>query len=93
MTVYFTGGGQTNPPGVTGSVTGSVLKYLTQNVSAAVGGQLATVTFAGAAPGFVDGVGQLNIQLSSNTPSGPAQPLMVSVGGLNGPATATLGVQ
>ena len=65
VTVYFTGGGQTNPAGVTGSITGSTLKWLTQAASVSVGGVAATVAFDGAAPTFVDGVLQLNIQLSA----------------------------
>jgi uncharacterized protein (TIGR03437 family) len=93
VTIYFTGGGQTNPIGATGSVNGSVLKYLTQHVSVTVGGEPAAVAFAGAAPTLVDGVLQLNIQLSGNTPSGNAQPLAISVGGVASPTTATLAVQ
>ena len=93
VTIYFTGGGQTTPPGATGSFNGSILKYLAQNVWVAVGGQPATVAFAGAAPTFVDGVLQLNIQLSNNTPSGNSQPLVISVGGLLSPATASLAIQ
>jgi uncharacterized protein (TIGR03437 family) len=93
VTVYFTGGGETNPPGVTGSVTGLVLKPLTQNISVTVGGVLANVSFAGAAPALVDGVNQLNILLANNTPSGSAQPLVITVGSNAGPPTATLVVK
>lgn len=92
VTIYFTGGGQTNPPGVTGSVTGTVLKWLTQGISVAVGGQPATVTFDGSAPTLVDGVDQLNIQLSPNTPSG-AQPIVITIGGISSPSSGTLSVQ
>ncbi len=92
VTIYFTGGGQTNPPGVTGSVTGPVLKTLTQPVSVTVGGQPATVSFAGSAPTLVDGVDQLNIQLAANTPSG-AQTVTIAVGGIASPSTVTLAVQ
>jgi len=92
VTIYFTGGGQTNPGGVTGSVTGSVLKWLTQGISVTVGNQPATVTFDGSAPTFVDGVDQLNIQLSPNTPSG-AQAVVITVGGVSSPSTATISVQ
>jgi uncharacterized protein (TIGR03437 family) len=95
VTVYFTGGGVTNPPGVTGSVSGTVLRYLTQfpSVTATVGGVPATVTFAGAAPGLVDGVCQLNIQLSASTPAGNALPLVIAVGGQRSTAAATLSVR
>jgi uncharacterized protein (TIGR03437 family) len=92
VTIYFTGGGQTNPAGVTGGVTGDVLKWLVQPATATVGGVSATVTFDGSAPTFVDGVGQLDIQLANNTPSG-IQPLVITVGGIPSPATATLAVQ
>jgi uncharacterized protein (TIGR03437 family) len=92
VTVYFTGGGVTNPPGVTGSVTG-LTEYLTQNVTATVGNVPATVSFAGAAPGFVNGVNQLNIQLSASTPAGKAVPLAITVGGQASAATATLSVE
>ncbi len=91
VTIYFTGGGQTNPPGVTGSVNGSVLKRLSQSISVIVGGALATVTFAGAAPALVDGVGQLNIQLAASTPTG-VQPIVITVGGVSSPTVATLAI-
>jgi uncharacterized protein (TIGR03437 family) len=92
VTIYFTGGGQTNPAGVTGSVTGAVLKWLTQAISVTVGNQPATVTFDGSAPTFVDGLDQLNIQLSPSTPSG-AQAVVITVKGISSPATATVAVQ
>lgn len=94
VTLYFTGGGQTNPAGVTGSITGtSTLKWLTQTTTVTVGGVPATVAFDGAAPTFVDGVLQLNIQLSPDTPSGSALPVVVTIGNIPSPATATLAVQ
>jgi uncharacterized protein (TIGR03437 family) len=93
ITVYFTGGGTTNPSGVTGSVTGSVLKRLTQTAAATIGNEPATVTFAGAAPSFVDGVGQLNLRLGDKTPSGPAQPLILTVGINSSASTATIAVR
>ncbi len=93
VTIYFTGGGQTNPPGVTGSVNGSTLQWLTQDVSVTVGGVPAEVQFDGAAPGLIGGVYQLNVRLASDTPSGSEQPLIVSVGGAKSPPTATLSVQ
>jgi len=92
LTIYFTGGGQTNPPSVTGSIAGSTLKWFTQKIAVTVGGVPAAVTFDGAAPTLVAGLGQLNIQLANDTPSGPAQPVIISVGGVRSPATATLAI-
>jgi uncharacterized protein (TIGR03437 family) len=94
VTLYFTGGGETNPAGVTGSITGTAtLKWLTQTATVTVGGTTATVAFDGAAPTFVDGVMQLNIQLSLNTPSGAALPVILTVANAASPNTATLAVQ
>lgn len=94
VTLYFTGGGQTNPPGATGSITGTTsLKWLAQQVSVTVGGAPATVAFDGAAPTFIDGFLQLNIQLSNSTPSGNALPVVVKVGVVPSPTSATLAVQ
>ena len=93
VTLYFTGGGQTNPAGVTGSITGSTLKWLTQGTSITIGGVTAPIAFYGAAPTFVDGVLQLNIQISGDTPSGSALPIVLKVGNNSSPSTATMAVQ
>lgn len=93
VTVYFTGGGETTPPGVTGSVNPTTpLKKLVQTPTVTVGGVAAMVTFAGSAPTLIDGVDQLDIQLSANTPSG-AQPLVTTIGSVSSPTSATLSVQ
>ena len=93
VTIYFTGGGLTDPPGVTGSVSGSTLKSLKQTAFVTVGGVAATVAFAGAAPTLVDGVGVLVVRLADNAASGLAQPLVVNVSGIISTSTATLSVQ
>jgi uncharacterized protein (TIGR03437 family) len=51
------------------------------------------VTFAGGAPNFVAGVGQLNLRLADDTPSGPAQPLILTVGSNSSPGSATIAVR
>jgi uncharacterized protein (TIGR03437 family) len=93
ITVYFTGGGVTNPSGTTGGVAGATLKRLVQTAVATVGGQPATVSFAGAAPNMVEGVAQLNLKLSDNTPAGAAQPIILTVGINSSPAGATIAVR
>jgi len=93
ITVYFTGGGPTSPSGSTGAVAGSTLKRLTQTALATVADVPATVSFAGAAPTFVEGVYQLNLRLADNTPVGNAQPLILTVGNNSSPATATIAVK
>lgn len=93
ITVYFTGGGGTIPSGKTGGVAGTTLERLTQTAVATIGGQPVTVSFAGAAPYMVEGVGQLNLKLADNQPVGPAQPLIVTVGINSSPGSATIAVR
>lgn len=92
VSVYFTGGGETNPAGVTGSVNGDTLKYLVQQPAAMVGGVAAQVTFAGSAPGYVDGLDQLNILLAGDTPAG-AQQIVISADGVSSAAGVTIYIQ
>ncbi len=92
VVIYFTGGGVTVPPGVTGSVSPSTLEWLYQNVSATVGNVSAMVQFDGAAPFLVSGVNQINLLLPANTPTGDAVPVVLTVGGQSTFGLATLSV-
>ncbi len=98
VSVYGTGGGQTNPPSSDGEVSplASLLPLALQsNITATIGGKPAQVLFAGAAPGDVTGVVQLNIQIPTGV-TGSALPIVVTI---NGPistqsqAGATVAVQ
>jgi uncharacterized protein (TIGR03437 family) len=83
IAVYMTGGGLTSPPSVDGFITpttpGSVLPKPLLAVTARVGALPATVTYAGAAPGFVAGFMQVNVMIPPNGPSGII-PLVISLG-------------
>jgi uncharacterized protein (TIGR03437 family) len=61
---YATGLGPTNPPSVDGQVTSaSLLPLIAGPVEVLVGGQRAEVQYAGAAPGMVAGITQINIRI------------------------------
>jgi uncharacterized protein (TIGR03437 family) len=92
ISVYANGGGQTNPPSSTGSVTPNQLLRLTGTVSATIGGVNATVEFSGAAPLLVNGVVQLNIRVPAGV-SGNNVPISFSVNGVSSPAGPTIAVQ
>ena len=68
ISVYFTGGGVTDPPGLTGSVNDDVVTTLMATSTATAGGVAGTVTFAGSAPGFVGGVNQIKHSAIAPTP-------------------------
>jgi uncharacterized protein (TIGR03437 family) len=95
VSVYMTGEGVTAPANVTGSITppGSTAKKPVALISATVGGVPATVEFAGSAPGMVAGIAQVNVRIPANAPSGPAVPIVISVGQAGSQSGVTLAVQ
>jgi uncharacterized protein (TIGR03437 family) len=81
ISVYGTGGGQTNPASQDGEIspTISLLPLVLQSlVTATIGGKPAVVQFAGAAPGEITGVVQFNLQVPSGV-SGPALPIVITI--------------
>jgi uncharacterized protein (TIGR03437 family) len=79
--LYMTGEGQLNPPGVNGEVTSTIKRPLAA-VSIRVGGvDVTDIPFAGAAPGLVQGVLQINFVMPANAPTGGAVPIEVTIGG------------
>jgi uncharacterized protein (TIGR03437 family) len=95
--LYGTGGGQTTPISVTGSVTPIPSSpsglLVIPNVTASVGGIPATVEFAGEAPGDVTGVFQINVLIPQGVTPGNAVPVTVTVNGVTSPAGTTIAVQ
>jgi uncharacterized protein (TIGR03437 family) len=81
ISIYASGAGQTYPPGVDGQISGAVLPTPTLPVSVQIGGQNAIVLYAGAAPELVAGVLQVNVLVPSDVSSGPAVPVVLTVGG------------
>ena len=63
---------------------------LTQPVSVTIGGLAATVTYAGAAPGAIAGLTQINARMSATVAAGDAVPVEVRVGGVPSQAGVTL---
>jgi uncharacterized protein (TIGR03437 family) len=104
FSIYATGEGQINPPGVTGSVTTSTPPY-PKPVATPVtlvfvvpgpGGTTvnvpATITYAGEAPALVSGVLQVNAVVPASVPSG-ANTIVLTVGANSSPSVVTVQVQ
>lgn len=79
LSLYATGLGQTSPPsadGVPGAVPPPTAAL---PVTVTIGGQPATVTFAGGAPGLVAGVAQINVTVPTGIQPGDAVPITLQV--------------
>jgi len=92
VSVYGTGGGAMNPPGMTGSLWPlAPLSLLTPPVSVTVGTEAASVLYAGSAPTLESGLFQINVRLPADLAAG-AQFLSVTVGGATS-APAPISIQ
>ncbi len=83
ITIYGTGGGVTNPAGITGGlwpVTES-LATLTPRVSVSIGETNASVLYAGSAPTLESGYFQINVALPSGPHASSPVNLVITIGG------------
>jgi uncharacterized protein (TIGR03437 family) len=99
IAVYMTGEGQTDPQGSDGAIIPSVVSALKKPVlpvTATIGGFVATVAYAGSAPGLVSGIMQVNLVIPDGAPSGPRVQLVITVGTSStqvGSGAVTLAIQ
>jgi uncharacterized protein (TIGR03437 family) len=81
IVLYATGAGQFSPPGIDGAVVSADnLPAPVLPVSVQIGGQNAKVIYAGGAPGIVEGVLQVNVEIPAGVTPGPSVPLLLQVG-------------
>ena len=92
VVIYATGAGQTDPPGVDGQVTAGVPPLPTLPVSVQISGIDAEVLYAGAAPGLVAGVLQVNCRVPGNALAGPA-PIQLIIGTARSSAGVTVALR
>ncbi len=92
IAIYMTGGGQTNPPSATGTVTPTATLYPISGVTATINGVTAPVDFAGAAPGLVTGVIQVNLIVPAGV-HGNNLSLVVTINGSTSLLGPTVAVQ
>ncbi len=93
IVLYATGGGMTSPQVPDGSVViAGQLPQPILPVTAQIGGQPATVLYAGGAVGMVAGVMQVNVQLPSGLPVG-SLPVTLQIGGQSSQIGVTIAVR
>ncbi len=91
LILYGTGEGQTAPAGIDGSVATSVFSKPILDVSVQIGGRPANVLYAGAAPGFVAGVMQINVSIPAGLTG--TLPLQIKVGEASSPTGTNISVR
>jgi uncharacterized protein (TIGR03437 family) len=93
VTLWATGEGQTDPPGVDGRLAVGVVPKPLAAVSVTIGGLPATVQYAGAAPGEMPGLFQINAQIPANVQPGNNVPVQITVGSGTSPVGVTLAIR
>jgi uncharacterized protein (TIGR03437 family) len=79
IVLFGTGEGQTNPAGQDGVVANGIYPAPVQPVSVKIGGKPAQVLYAGAAPGEVAGLLQINAQIPAGV-TGNSVSVQITVG-------------
>lgn len=93
VAIYATGEGQTVPGGIDGVLaTGSALPKPSRDVHVSINGNPAEVLYAGAAPGQVAGLMQVNVRIPAGTPSGDI-PVQIQVGDARSQPGVTVAVK
>ncbi len=92
LSLWITGVGATVDPDYEPGVVAKDAAPLLYAIRVFVGGVEAEVIYAGAAPGMVGAVAQINIVIGEGTPSGP-QPILIIVGDSEVPSPESITVE
>jgi uncharacterized protein (TIGR03437 family) len=93
IAVFATGAGQTSPPSPDGQVPQEPLPQVALPVSVLIGGVPAEVLYAGAAPGFVSGLLQINCRIPAEVEPGYAVPVQLRAGEASSPSGVSIAVR
>jgi uncharacterized protein (TIGR03437 family) len=80
VSLYGTGIGQTDPPGVDGQVVGAPPPLPLLPVTVKIGNLDAPVIYAGSVPGMVAGMVMINVRIPADAPVGNAVPINFGIG-------------
>jgi uncharacterized protein (TIGR03437 family) len=90
--LFATGAGQTDPPGTDAQPAGTILPKPLLPVSVQIAGLDAPVVYAGAAPGLIAGMLQVNCLIPEGAPDGFTVPVVITVGSASSQTGATLAI-
>ena len=92
LSLWVTGVADTSDPEFDPAAVATEATPLPFPIQVRIGGVEQTVVYAGTAPGMLEAVTQINIQIVPGTPSGP-QPVLIVVGTEESPETTTVTVK
>jgi uncharacterized protein (TIGR03437 family) len=93
LSLIATGGGQTSPNSTDGMFGAPPLPMLTAlPVTVTIGGQPATISYAGAAPGQVAGILEITVRVPSGIQPGDAVPVTLKVGDTSAQTGVTVAI-
>ena len=94
IAIYCTGGGVTDPASADGEVVAGDLRHLTQTpIAVTIGGMNAAVKYAGAVPGSIAGLVQINAEIPAGLAPAIAAPVVVKIGDWNSTPNVTVSVK
>lgn len=93
VTIFATGTGPTNPDSVDGQIASGSLPKIVQEVIVGINTERAEVVYAGAAPGLVAGLTQINVRVPRDVPSNSSTPISIQVGTRYSQTGVTIAVQ
>jgi uncharacterized protein (TIGR03437 family) len=92
VSIYATGGGQTDPPSLDGALsTDARPTHLAVKVQ--IAGESTDVTYAGSAPGEPSGILQVNARIPADVPRGANVPVVIIVGATSSQAGVTMAIR
>jgi uncharacterized protein (TIGR03437 family) len=92
VSIYATGGGQTNPPNIDGSLPADA-RPTELPVKVQIAGETADVIYAGAAPGEPAGMLQVNARIPADVARGTSVSLVITVGNTASQSGVTLAIK
>lgn len=93
VSIFATGEGQTSPAGIDGKPSSQPPARPILPVTVTIGGQTVLPSYAGAAPGKIAGLLQINVTIPGSIETGSAVPVVVQVGNASSQAGVTIAVQ
>jgi uncharacterized protein (TIGR03437 family) len=93
VSIYATGAGLMSPASPDGWLASTQLAQPLAGVAVTVGGLPCQINYAGAAPGFISGLVQINVRIPAGLSPGPNIPVQVTIGNNLSQAAITLAVK